>query len=68
MVSTDRIGKIENGNVNGILDTYVRLAGALSLGLNDLLAGVTWSPGSIELEYEAGYQVEFDVEAPGDAP
>lgn len=64
MVSSDRIGTAENGKVNAMLDTYVRLAGALSIPLGDLLAGVTWTPGSIELEFDAGYTVEFEVEAP----
>jgi transcriptional regulator with XRE-family HTH domain len=63
MVSTDRIGAAENGKVSAMLDTYVRLAGALSIPLGDLLAGVTWTPGSIELEFDAGYTVEFEVDA-----
>jgi transcriptional regulator with XRE-family HTH domain len=63
-VSAGQIGSIENGKVLGMLDTYVRLAGALSLTLDDLLAGVTWTPGEIELEIDAGYRVEFDVENP----
>jgi transcriptional regulator with XRE-family HTH domain len=63
-VSAGQIGSIENGKVLGMLDTYVRLAGALSLTLDDLLAGVTWTPGEIELEIDAGYRVESDVENP----
>jgi len=39
MVSASRIGGIENGRVVAILDTYVRLAGALSVTVGDLLAG-----------------------------
>jgi hypothetical protein len=46
----------------GRFDTYVRLAGALSLTLDDLLAGVTWTPGEFEFEIGAGYNVEFEVE------
>lgn len=57
-VSAGRIGLIENGKVLGMLDTYVRLAGALSLTLDDLLAGVAWTPGAIELEIGASYKVE----------
>lgn len=64
MVSPDRISAIENGFVNSLLDTHVRLAGSLSVTLDDLLAGVTWRPGSIELEYEAGYAVEFNLDTP----
>ncbi len=61
-VSAGRVGAAENGKVTAMLDTYVRLAGALSITLGDLLAGVTWTPGSIELEFEAGYTVEFEME------
>jgi transcriptional regulator with XRE-family HTH domain len=64
MVSPDRIGTIENGRVTGKFDSYVRLAGALSVPVHDLLAGVTWTPASIEMEVDAGYEVEFDVEGP----
>lgn len=62
MVSADRIGAAENGRVTAMLDTYVRLAGSLSVTLDDLLAGVTWTPGSVR--FDAGYKVEFEVEAP----
>ena len=62
LLSVDRIGQIENGKVTGRFDSYVRLAGSLSVSLHDLLAGVTWTPPSIELEYEAAYKVEFDIE------
>lgn len=61
-VSAGQIGSIESGKVLGMLDTYVRLSGALSLTLDDLLAGVTWTPGEFEFEIDAGYQVEFEVE------
>jgi transcriptional regulator with XRE-family HTH domain len=63
MVSAGQIGSIENGKTNAMLDTYVRLAGALSISLDDLLAGVTWTPGQIELEIDAGYEVQFETEA-----
>lgn len=63
MVSAGRVGEAENGKVTAMLDTYVRLAGALSITLDDLLAGVTWTPGSIELELDASYTVEFEVES-----
>jgi len=64
MVSACSIGGIENGRSRAMLDTWVRLAGALSISLDDLLAGVAWTPGEIELEIDAGYTVEFEVEAP----
>jgi transcriptional regulator with XRE-family HTH domain len=60
-VSAGQIGSIESGKVLGMLDTYVRLAGALSLTLDDLLAGVTWTPGEFECEVDAGYKVEFNA-------
>lgn len=63
MISVDRIGKIENGRVTGKFDSYVRLAGALSVPVHDLLAGVTWTPASIEMEIDAAYEVEFDLES-----
>jgi transcriptional regulator with XRE-family HTH domain len=65
-VSAGQIGSIESGKVLGMLDTYVRLAGALSLTLDDLLAGVRWAPGELELEIDAGYKVEFEVEGAGE--
>lgn len=64
MVSSCSIGGIENGRSLAMLDTWVRLAGALSISLDDLLAGVIWTPGEIEFEIDAGYKVEFQVEAP----
>ncbi|HKI86038.1 MAG TPA: helix-turn-helix transcriptional regulator [Thermoanaerobaculia bacterium] len=64
MVSIDRIGKIERGDVVGPVDTYVRLAGSLSVTLGELLAGVRWTPGIVELQRDPGYEVEFEVEPP----
>ena len=63
MLSPGRVGEFESGKVVGILDTYVRLAGSLSITLDDLLAGVRWTPGVVEMEFDAGYKVEFEVEA-----
>jgi transcriptional regulator with XRE-family HTH domain len=62
LVAVDRISKLENGSVVGPLDAYVRLAGGLLVTLDELLAGVTWTPGTVEFEYDAGYQVEFNIE------
>ena len=67
MVTPERISAIEAGRPNATLDTYLRLAGALSITLDDLLAGVTWTPAVLDLEYDAGYEVEFEVEAPADS-
>lgn len=57
MVTSGRISEFENGRVLGMLDTYVRLAGALGVTLDELLAGVQWMPGTIESEYAARYTV-----------
>ncbi len=62
-LSRGRVGQMERGQVGGALDTYVRLAGALGVTLDDLLAGVSWSPAVLESEVEGGYGVEFEVEA-----
>lgn len=63
MVSACSIGGIESGRSRAMLDTWVRLAGALSISLDDLLAGVIWTPGEIEFEIDAGYEVTFEAEA-----
>ena len=63
-VSSDRISGIENGEVLGLFDTYVRLAGGLGITLDDLLAGVSWTPVIAEFEEEGGYEVPFEMEVP----
>jgi transcriptional regulator with XRE-family HTH domain len=67
MVCATRIGAIEKGQSAAMLATYVRLAGSLGITLDDLLAGVSWTPGVVELEYDAGYEVEFRTEFPADS-
>lgn len=62
MVCASRIGAIENGSVTAMLPTYVRLAGSLGISLDELLAGVVWTPGVVELGHDAGYEIEFSVE------
>lgn len=59
LVIVDRISKLENGSVAGPLDTYIRLVGGLSAGLDELLVGVIWTPGTVEFECDPGYKVEF---------
>lgn len=58
MVCPSRIGAIENGKVAAMLDTYVRLAGSLGITLDDLLAGVAWTPSAVALERDPGYRVQ----------
>jgi transcriptional regulator with XRE-family HTH domain len=67
MVTPERISAIETGKPNAMLDTYVRIAGALSITLDDLLAGVIWTPAILELEYDPGYEVELEVEVQDEA-
>jgi len=63
-LTAGRLGQMERGVVGGTLDTYIRLAGALGVSLDDLLAGVSWTPVVIESEVEGGYIVEVESEAP----
>lgn len=57
-VSEAQVRAIEDARAIGMLDTSVRLAGALSISLDDLLAGVSWRAGEIEFEVEAGYMAD----------
>ena len=63
VVCATRIGAIENGESAAMLATYVRLAGSLGVTLDDLLAGVSWAPSVVELEYHPGYEVEFRTDS-----
>lgn len=63
MVCATRIGAIESGQSAAMLATYVKLAGSLGITLDDLLAGVAWSPSVVELEYDAGYEVELRMDS-----
>lgn len=62
MLSQSRIKQLEDGEIGGQLDTYVRLAGALGITVADLLAGVRWTPAAIQREVQAGYEVVFEVD------
>lgn len=68
MLSQSRIKQLEEGEIGGQLDTYVRLAGALGITVADLLAGVAWTPAAIEREVQAGYEVVFEVASGDDKP
>jgi transcriptional regulator with XRE-family HTH domain len=61
IVTPSQIGKIERGDTFGHFDTYIRLAGALSVSVHDLLAGVTWRPAAVELEISAAYEVKWET-------
>jgi transcriptional regulator with XRE-family HTH domain len=41
-VSTRRLAQVEEGSAAATLDVWVRIAGALEVSLDDLLAGVRW--------------------------
>jgi len=43
------IGMVERGTRLARIDTLVKLAGALSLAPGDLLDGISWSPGEMQL-------------------
>lgn len=41
-VSTHRLARVEDGKSAATLDVWVRIAGALEVSLDELLAGVRW--------------------------
>ena len=47
-VSTRRLAQVEEGRAAATLDVWVRIAGTLDQSLNDLLAGVRWTPHQAE--------------------
>jgi transcriptional regulator with XRE-family HTH domain len=57
------IGLIENGRAMPTLATYVRLAGALGVTLDDLLAGLAWTPAVVDLDVADGYRVDLEAQA-----
>lgn len=57
------IGLLERGARTPRIDTIVRLAGAVSVPVSDLLAGFKWTPGRVEVVPGA-----FEVADPQQAP
>ncbi len=57
------IGLLERGARTPRIDTIVRLAGAVSVPVSDLLAGFKWTPGHVEVVPGA-----FEVVDPQQAP
>jgi hypothetical protein len=43
-VSSRRLAQVEEGRAAATLDVWVRIAGTLDESLDDLLAGVRWTP------------------------
>ncbi len=56
-VSTRRLAQIEEGRAAATLDVWVRIAGALDVSLDELLAGVRWIPGQEESNPDEGSYV-----------
>lgn len=52
-----RLDKIEGGEAIPRFDVLIRLAGAYSMPLGDLVEGVTWKPGWVEDSGPAEYVV-----------
>ncbi len=55
-----KLDKIEGGEHIPTLDVLVRLAGAYSTSVGDLVHGVTWRPGWVEDSGPAEYLVSDD--------
>ena len=52
-----RLDKIEGGEAIPRFDDLIRLAGAYSMSVGELVDGVTWKPGWVEDSGPAGYLV-----------
>jgi transcriptional regulator with XRE-family HTH domain len=59
-LTRSQLDKIEGGEYIPALDVLVRLAGAYSTSVGDLVSGVTWRPGWVEHSGPAGYMVSGD--------
>lgn len=54
-LTRSRLDKIEGGEYVPGLDVLIRLAGAYSTSVGDLVSGVTWRPGWVEHSGPAEY-------------
>ncbi len=59
-LTRSRLDKIEGGECVPTLDVLIRLAGAYSTSVGDLVSGVTWRPGWVEHSGPAEYLVSDD--------
>jgi len=59
-LTRSRLDKIEGGEYIPSLDVLIRLAGAYSTSVGDLVNGVTWRPGWVEHSGPAEYLVSDD--------
>jgi transcriptional regulator with XRE-family HTH domain len=55
-----RLDKIEGGEAIPRFDALIRLAGAYSMSVGELVEGVTWKPGWVEDSGPAEYLVSDD--------
>jgi len=56
-LTRSRLDKIEGGEYMPALDVLIRLAGAYSTSVGDLVNGVNWRPGWVEHSGPAKYTV-----------
>lgn len=56
-LTRSRLDKIEGGEHVPNLDVLIRLAGAYSTSVGELVSGVTWRPGWVEHSEPASYLV-----------
>ena len=56
-LTRSKLDKIESGEYMPTLDALIRLAGAYSTSVGDLVSGVTWRPGWVEHSGPAEYLV-----------
>jgi|SRR3954451_7330770 len=59
-LTRSRLDKIESGEYIPTLDVLIRLAGAYSITVGDLVKGVAWRPGWVENSGPAEYLVSDD--------
>jgi transcriptional regulator with XRE-family HTH domain len=62
-LTRSRLDKIEGGEYIPSLDVLIRLAGAYSISVSDLVSGITWRPGWVEHSGPAAYLVSEDEPA-----
>jgi transcriptional regulator with XRE-family HTH domain len=53
-----QIGLLERGARMPRIDTLVKLAGALGCDPDDLIAGIEWQPGQVQVGDPGGYAVD----------
>jgi len=65
-----QLDRIEGGEYIPALDVLIRLAGAYSTSVGDLVSGLTWRSGRVERSGPAGYIVTGKEHSarPGDKP